>query len=476
MLEQFQEMLQTVVGGFIGTIPIPTISTILDILLVALIFYGVLRLFQGTQAVSLLRGILVVALVAIVAASRLTAFSWLVRNALPMILVAIPVIFQPELRRALERLGRTGALIGRTMPETLTQQLLHEIILTVETLARQQTGALIVLEGDTGLEEYIESGVRIDAKASARLLETIFFPGTALHDGAVIIRGNQVVAAGCLLPLTARTLADPSLGTRHRAAAGITEQNDALAIVVSEETGIVSMARASRLVRDWTASDCVSRSRRSIGRGGSSAAGHDMRRWLSNLGAAGLALLLAVTVWVIAVQEEYPSDWVSEPIALSRVGLPENLNVFGEVAGQVRIEARASKQRWRDLQARDFTAWVDLAGLPAGETDVRVQVKSPDPSVQVLSIDPQRVRVRLEEKRAKTVPVKVTIVDNAAFGYDWLTPVVTPTHVLVTGPMPLVDQVQSVAVEIYLRGARGCRAHRASRRKTRWASHRPASR
>jgi diadenylate cyclase len=223
----------------------------IDILLVALIFYGLLRLFQGTQAVSLLRGILVVALVISLATSvfPLTAFSWLLRNSLPVVLVAIPVVFQPELRRALERLGRTAPLLGRGAPADVAQRVIYEIVRAVEMMSRERTGALIVLEGDTGLEDHIESGQRIDGQVSARLLATIFFPNTALHDGAVIIRGDRVVAAGCVLPLTARSLPDSSLGTRHRAAVGITEQNDALAIVVSEETGIVSIARSGRIVR-----------------------------------------------------------------------------------------------------------------------------------------------------------------------------------------------------------------------------------
>ncbi len=249
MADRLAELWQSTGGAFLGTIPMPTFSSIVDVLLVALIFYGVLRLFQGTQAVSLLRGVLVVTLVAIIAAGSLTAFNWLLRTMLPMILVAIPVIFQPELRRALERLGRTGVLIGRTGRENVGQQAIFETVIAVETLARERTGALIVLEGETGLEEYIETGERVDAKVSSRLLTTIFFPGTPLHDGAVIIRGEQLVAAGCVLPLTSRTLADSSLGTRHRAAAGITEQNDALAIVVSEETGIISVARNGRIVR-----------------------------------------------------------------------------------------------------------------------------------------------------------------------------------------------------------------------------------
>jgi diadenylate cyclase len=225
--------------------------SVVDVLLVALIFYGLLRLFQGTQAVSLLRGILVVALVVAMATALfpLTAFSWLLRNSLPVILVAIPVVFQPELRRALERLGRTNPLLGRSAPADVAQRVIYEIVRAVEMLAREKTGALIVLEGETGLEEHIESGQRIDGRVSARLLTTIFFPNTALHDGAVIIRGDRLVAAGCVLPLTARALSDSSLGTRHRAAVGITEQNDALAITVSEETGIVSIARNGRIVR-----------------------------------------------------------------------------------------------------------------------------------------------------------------------------------------------------------------------------------
>jgi diadenylate cyclase len=133
--------------------------------------------------------------------------------------------------------------------ESGAQQVIHEVTQAVEALARERTGALIVLEGDTGLEEHIESGERIDADVSARLLTTLFFPGTPLHDGAVIVRGDRIIAAGCVLPLTQRDLADSSLGTRHRAAVGITEQNDAMAIVVSEETGIVSVARAGRIAR-----------------------------------------------------------------------------------------------------------------------------------------------------------------------------------------------------------------------------------
>lgn len=226
-------------------------QTIVDILLVALVFYTLLRLFRGTRAVQVLRGLLVVALVIALITNflELTGFSWLLRNSAPIILVAIPVIFQPELRRALERLGRTTPLLGRAANQRQAARVIEEIVQAVEVLSDRKHGALIVLEAQTGLQEHRETGVPIDGQVTSRLLLTIFHPGTSLHDGAVFIRGTTLVAAAALLPLTNRQLLDAQLGTRHRAALGITEESDALCLVVSEETGIVSVARNGRMVR-----------------------------------------------------------------------------------------------------------------------------------------------------------------------------------------------------------------------------------
>ncbi len=224
---------------------------VLDILLVTLIFYTILRLFKGTQAVQLVRGLVLLVVAIFVVTNfvqRLTAFRWLVRSTLPAILVALPVIFQPELRRVLERLGRTAPLLGRGFQIEAVNELIDTLVSAVMRLSSHRYGAIIVLEGETGLQEYMESGVKIDGLVSERLLLAIFFPNAALHDGAVIIRGNRIAAAACVLPLSPRPL-DPQLGTRHRAGLGITEHGDALAIIVSEETGIVSVARYGRLVR-----------------------------------------------------------------------------------------------------------------------------------------------------------------------------------------------------------------------------------
>lgn len=227
------------------------LRNVLDIVLVALLIFMVLRLFQGTQAVQLIRGVLLLALVALIVSQTfdLIAFNWILSALSPAILVALPVIFQPELRRALERIGRTAPLFLRRTDNTISQRLVNEVARASEQMARRKTGGLIVFEGVTGLAEIIDRGVHLNADISAELLLTIFWPNTPLHDGATIIRGDRIVAAGCVLPLAQADLGDSQLGTRHRAGIGVTEQTDAMAVVISEETGSISVARNGRIVR-----------------------------------------------------------------------------------------------------------------------------------------------------------------------------------------------------------------------------------
>jgi diadenylate cyclase len=226
-------------------------QSILDLALVTLVFYGLFRLFSGTRAVQLVRGVLVFIVIFAILGQMidLPAFNWLMRTAAPMVLVAIPVIFQPELRRALERVGRSAPLLTRRGDTSQAQSLIAEIVKSVDRMAQRRYGALLVFEGVTGLAEIVDNGVAINAEVTSELLTTIFFPNTPLHDGAVVLRKDRILAAACVLPLTDRELADSQMGTRHRAAIGVTEQSDALVIVVSEETGRISAARNGRIVR-----------------------------------------------------------------------------------------------------------------------------------------------------------------------------------------------------------------------------------
>jgi diadenylate cyclase len=179
---------------------------------------------------------------------RLAALSWLLRSTLPVLLFSIPVIFQPELRRALERLGGVVPTSGRWWGEQ--ESVIEPLVAACQRLSERRHGALIVLERDTGLQEYIETGVKIDAKVTPELLLTVFYVGTSLHDGAAIIRGTRLAAAACILPLSSSgTLTDRRMGLRHRAGLGISEVSDAVAVIVSEETGQISVAHNGRMIR-----------------------------------------------------------------------------------------------------------------------------------------------------------------------------------------------------------------------------------
>jgi len=230
-----------------------TWTDLLDIFLVALIIFLILYFLRGTRAVSLLRGIVLLTIILALLGGLfpLRAFGWLVERALPALLVAVPVIFQPELRRALERLGRAGGLLARpTGRKAAIERAIVAVTKAARILAKRKTGALIVFERETGLQDYVETGVLLNADPSSELLIALFNPQAALHDGAVILRNGRVIAASCVLPLSTAFLDDRRLGLRHRAALGITEESDAVAVVVSEERGTISVAHNGRIIRD----------------------------------------------------------------------------------------------------------------------------------------------------------------------------------------------------------------------------------
>lgn len=228
------------------------LRALIDILIVATLFYGVSLLFRGTQAIALLRGTLAV-LVGMVLLSQIFEFqalSWVLNNLLTVLAVAIPIIFQPELRRALEQLGRGSFFNSTQRTEDLRLQVIDEIVQAAEKLSERRHGALIVLERDSTLGDFIRTGIALDATVTSQLLLTVFWPKTELHDGAVIIsRGGKLAAAAAVLPLTAsRNMPNRKMGTRHRAALGISEVSDAVCVLVSEETGRVAVTQGGRMI------------------------------------------------------------------------------------------------------------------------------------------------------------------------------------------------------------------------------------
>lgn len=229
-----------------------TASDIADIVIVTALFYSVTFLFRGTQAVTLFRGmaLIIVGLIVIATVFQLQALSWLLVNGLTALVVAVPVIFQPEIRRALERLGRGTVFGTRQAPDEIRVAIIEEICAATEKLSERRHGALIVLQRNSSLLEYVRTGTSMDSIVTADVLVTIFWPKTELHDGAVIIDNNgRIASAASVLPLTAsRNLPNPNMGTRHRAAVGISEVGDALCVVVSEETGKIAITNTGRMI------------------------------------------------------------------------------------------------------------------------------------------------------------------------------------------------------------------------------------
>jgi diadenylate cyclase len=240
-------------GIFHGFTALDAVRAGVEIVIISAMIYYILLFLQRTRAVAILRGLGV--LVVLFLGSyilRLETITFILRGLGVGLLITLPIVFQPELRRALEQMGQRGfwqrRFAGLEKEDVI--KLIHSLVLTMEDLSIVKMGALIILEQETNLDEYTESGTHIDGVATSELLKTIFFPHTFLHDGAVIVRGNRILAAGCFLPLSENPTLSQDVGSRHRAALGVTEVSDAVSLIVSEESGKISLAHNGKLIRD----------------------------------------------------------------------------------------------------------------------------------------------------------------------------------------------------------------------------------
>ena len=228
------------------------VRDVIDILIVAFLLYQLFKLIRGTQAVQLLLGLAVLLVIGLLAeVFQLRLLQFIFANAGQAILIGVIILFQPELRRALDQVGRLGTvrfILGRHTTEPVAR-VVEEVVRAAAALSESRTGALIVFERETGLENVAVTGVRINGEVTAEILATIFYEGSPLHDGAVIIGDTRLIAAGCVLPLAEALPGFGRMGTRHRAALGLTLQSDAVILIVSEETGLISLAHAGKLYR-----------------------------------------------------------------------------------------------------------------------------------------------------------------------------------------------------------------------------------
>ncbi len=449
--------------------------TTVDLLLVTLTFYLVLSTLRRSRAATLLRGglVLVGVLFLFTVLLPLPTFVAILRGILLIVLVATPVIFQPELRRALEHLGRIVGLAPLER-QTLAAQVIQPIIRAVENMASNHIGALIVLEGEERLDDIIETGVPIRSVLTTELLETIFFPNNPLHDGAVIIRDDRVMAAACVLPLAERFLvAGRRRGTRHRAALGVTEVSDALAIVVSEETGAIGVARfgefypnldeaslRDHLFRFYTPERDRPRGwaylfaqlRRTF----APPQRRDWRWAMTQVGLLLVSMVLAVAAWLIVTFQFNPPQIVRyTEVPLQVEGLPDTLLVVNSLPQTVSVTVQGPTDVLQLQDPAQIRAVVDLSDGQGGEHPIRV--KGLQRQLRLLSVIPDRVNVTLEPKVQRTVPVRVELV-----GADELPPTVelegeptvNPPNVQIEGPATTVEQVTTALVRVSLQAVR----------------------
>lgn len=433
-----------------------TVSNGLDMTLVAVVFFVAFQALHQTRALQILRGVIIAAILGggLLVVLPLVTLNWLVRFVLLAGAIALPLLFQDELRRILIGLGELGRRRGSI---SNFERFKQSLISAACQLSARQTGALIVLEGKTLLEDIVETGVRMQAEViSPELLLTIFSPRTPLHDGAVILRGDRLLAAGCILPVETNSLGDSQLGTRHRAALGLSGKvNDSLVIIVSEETGRISVAYAGRLYLDLSADDLEDwlnrfglqldetyRVRWGWLRGGG------LRSTLVNV---FFSITLAVIAWLIVMfQTNPPGQIVLQGVALQVEGLQENLLLMSELPANVNVQVQTTSDRIGELTPASVQAQLNLTSLDAGAHSVPLTIRAADPYIQVLGVKPANLDVVLEPELTETITPTVRILDLLSLppGYVVADAQVSPQTIQIQGPQSRVDQVAGARVEV----------------------------
>lgn len=462
--------IQSIADSFIFRLETLGWIDVLDLILVTGAIYILLQLLRRSQAAFVLRAALVLAGLLLLSnlLLPLPTFGIFINFATLAIIVTLLFVLQPELRRWLDRFGRRlGFSFGGR--ESVAAQVIPEVTTAVDKLAESKTGALITLEGTVPLTDVIASGVRVEGQVTAELLQTIFFDKTPLHDGAAVISEDEVIAAGCVLPLSDQVLHGwRRLGTRHRAAVGLSEVSDALTIVVSEETGAVSIAVDGRLQQDLERAQLHQALRDFYARGLDASGKETWRIWENwrfpgprELLADMLLLLLAFLLALAATTAvRASSDPVikgrQEGVVLQVEGMPPNTTLAAPLPRMVAVEYEAPSSQLPSIGLSTFQAAVSLAEVSDGVTRVPVEVTTTSSRVNVLGAVPEEVDVSVAAIITKTMPVSVRIEDadtlSAAYEIGGQ-PSAKPSEVTISGPEPSVNAVATVGTILSVENA-----------------------
>ena len=435
----------------------PTIAwwDVLDIAIVSLLVYELLLLIRGTRAVQMaLSGGFIIGLFFLSQWLELETVNWVIRNLAGYVAFAIIVLFQSDIRRALAHFGRAPFFRYFERRES-TDETIEELVVTAASLAARRTGAIIVVERQIGLRNYIEGGIPLDAMVTYDLMASIFHPGSPLHDGAAIIQGDRVAAAACFLPLSVNPRLSRELGTRHRAALGLTEENDAVAIVVSEETGSISLVQDGRLERGVTPETLRSELRSRLGSRRMRLSTAELRSCLAgmthlgvrHLGLKLLSIALAALIWLLVSGEQIVERALRVPLEFTN--LPAELRVVGDTAVVVVVRVRGSAGAVSRIPVGELVAVVDLRAARPGQRLFHMaadDVRAPF-GIEVVQIAPSNVSVMLEKAATRIIPVVPELDGQPLAGYVVGTVSADPATVEVVGPASAVARLTEAITE-----------------------------
>ncbi len=427
-------------------IPTIRIQDIADILIMTVILYQMYSWFRGTRAIQVLIGLGVVTLIYF--ATRfldLYMTSWVLQELGTVLIILIIVVFQTEIRQALYRFSLLRHILD-SRQETQHSQF-QDIAETLFRMAANRTGALIVFQGNESLQDLMTNGVIINSEISPQMLESIFYDGAPLHDGAALINNGRIEKAACHLPLSTNPAVPQHLGTRHRAALGLSERSDAVTVVISEERGEVSLVTAGSLQRMSTPTDLILKLDTLLHIKTDKPRITQQQRFFSNMLPKASLLLGVCVFWVLITTRQGQITTITAPVRLH--GVPDDIVLLRTLPEDVTVQIKSMSSLTPPPSKLDLTAEVDASKITEGTTALRVNhsdITAPSGMI-ITTVSPASIRVSAEKKLRKKVPVKAALKGRLPTGLTFLNVTCEPDSVSIEGPASQISQITSVTTE-----------------------------
>ncbi|MGE5252586.1 MAG: diadenylate cyclase CdaA [Planctomycetaceae bacterium] len=419
---------------------------VVDILLITFVFYRLYVWIQGTRALRILIAILALGILYPLARwSGLFITSWILQYLWAVILVIIVVVFQSEIRQVLDRVSPIRFFLGR--PEAFGRMVVEEVAMAAFALAQRRIGALLVFKRQDLLEDYLKGGIPLDGRVSHEILSSIFFPQSPTHDGAVVIQGGRIVSVGCYLPLSENPALPQQYGTRHRAGIGITERCDAIAIIVSEERGEVSLAVEGRIELARSEEELKGLLESMISTPQQKKKGGWQDAFTTNLIPKSVSFILVCVLWVFIGGQPRAEIWMTVPLEYRN--MPANMEIVGELVNRVEVGIRGPRTMISSISPDQLKAYVDLSQSISGANHIRLtpeNVRAPL-GTEITKVVPSSVRIRLEDIKSRAVPVKAHLVGKLSRPLRLKEVVVDPPEVVLQGPAGILKKVKEVFTE-----------------------------